>query len=113
MAAATALTQYARQRAEKAGQQDEEQMRYFEALCLGNTYATTIHALNSALIKLGKLGGAERESIVASPPPCCPIGSGSSSGGGNGKPSSHPRCLEVATRTAAEAMACSRQRPWR
>ena len=34
--------EYARQRAEKARQQDEEQMRYFEALCLGNTYATTI-----------------------------------------------------------------------
>ena len=35
-------------------------MRYFESLCMGNTYATTIHALNSALIKLGKLGGAMR-----------------------------------------------------
>ena len=30
-------------------------MAHFEALCCGNTYATTLHALNSALVKLAKL----------------------------------------------------------
>ena len=77
--------EYARQRAEKARQQDEEQMRYFEALCLGNTYATTIHALNSALIKLGKLGGAERVYRGVSSA-VLPDWLWELSGGGNGKP---------------------------
>jgi len=45
---------------EAARQQDEEQLLYFERLCCGNTYATTIHALNSSLIKLAKLGTAQR-----------------------------------------------------
>jgi hypothetical protein len=43
-----------------ARRQDEEQLAFFENLCAGNTYATTIHALNSCLIKLAKLGNAQR-----------------------------------------------------
>ena len=46
--------------AEPSARQDEEQLHYFESLCCGNTYATTIHALNSSLIKLAKLGTAQR-----------------------------------------------------
>ena len=76
----------------KARLQDEEQM-LFEALCLGNTYATTIHALNSALIKLGKLGGAERVCRGVSSA-VLPVGSGAFRRGQRQTIISS-RCLEV------------------
>ena len=50
---------------------DARAAQAFDELCRGNTYATTIHALNSSIIKLSKLGGAQRvyRGVSAGVPP--------------------------------------------
>ncbi|CAK0793558.1 unnamed protein product, partial [Prorocentrum cordatum] len=44
----------------KTGRQSEHMVKKFNSLCRGNRYCTTIHAINSALIKLSKLEKADK-----------------------------------------------------
>ncbi|CAK0880935.1 unnamed protein product [Prorocentrum cordatum] len=44
----------------KTGRQSEHMVKKFNDLCRGNRYCTTIHAINSALIKLSKLEKADK-----------------------------------------------------